>query len=80
MDFIFTDELINSDDKQEIVIIEVKDNIRRILFHFPPHRFSDYNQKLKDFMIKINGYSEGNYIISKSSNYAIYENFYLTFY
>jgi hypothetical protein len=74
----------NNKDLKETVIILKDTYAKKIIFHFPLNRFSDYEEKYNKYLIKINGtkvLEEGKeYILTTESDYNIYMEFYLTFY
>jgi hypothetical protein len=88
MNFITTDienyKQINKNNLKEIVIIIKDITNKKIIFNFPIERFSNFEEKYKNYIEKIRGTkfieNQEEYIITAETDYHIYTSFYEIFY
>lgn len=84
MDFIFTDQLLHLSEEREVVLVYIapshETQEKQIKFHFPTHRFRDFETKKNIYIKNINGTFNKDYILSKADSYQLYANFYAVFY
>ena len=82
MNFFLSENLshLPTNTLKESVLILIEGPIKKIVFHFPLHRFDNYEKKKQLFIKNLQASEQDNTTITTAENYQIYEQFYLIFY